>query len=83
MPVKPAVILLGRNYEARKQESKFYRQANFYSIGQVLDWLAGLGYLQVETCQTLFREPGKIASLEPMRNGHGEGGFVVLAAQKP
>ena len=74
---------LGRSYEAHKPESKFYRQANFYSISQVLEWLARLNYRQVEVCQTLFRELSDLTHLEPVRAGHGDGGFVVIAAQKP
>lgn len=73
---------LGRAYEAHKQESPFYRQANFYSISQVLAWLARLNYRKVEVCQTLFRELSDITHLEPVRAGHGDGGFVVIAAQK-
>lgn len=73
---------LGRSYEAHKQESPFYRQANFYSISQVLAWLARLNYRKVEVCQTLFRELSDITHLEPVRAGHGDGGFVVIAAQK-
>ena len=73
---------LGRFYEAHKQESAFYRQANFYSIGQVLEWLARLNYRKVEVCQTLFGELSDITHLEPVREGHGDGGFVVIATQK-
>ena len=72
---------LGRSYEAHKQESKFYRQANFLSIGRVLEWLARLNYRQVEVCQTLWRELSDIPHFEPVRAGHGEGGFVVITAQ--
>lgn len=72
---------LGRSYEAHKQESKFYRQANFLSIGRVLEWLARLNYRKVEVCQTLFRDLSDITHLEPVRAGHGEGGFVVITAQ--
>jgi len=72
---------LGRYYEAHKQESKFYRQANFLSIGRVLEWLARLNYRKVEVCQTLFRDLSDITHLEPVRAGHGEGGFVVITAQ--
>jgi len=73
---------LGQDYEGHKQESKFYRQANFYSIGQTLDWLARLPYRQAEVCQTLFRPLSAITQLEPVRHGYGQGGFVVIAAQK-
>lgn len=74
---------LGLSYEAHKQESTFYRQAIFYSIGRVLEWLAGLNYRRVEICQTLFSDLSDITHLEPVRESHGDGGFVVIAAQKP
>jgi ubiquinone/menaquinone biosynthesis C-methylase UbiE len=74
---------LGQSYEAHKQASKFYRQANFHSISQLLAWLARLKYRQVEVCQTLFRDLTDITHLEPVRAGHGDGGFVVIAAEKP
>ena len=73
---------LGRLYETHKQDSKFYRRANFYSVNQVLDWLARLRYRQVRACQTLFKELSRITHLEPVRDGHGDGGFVVIAAHK-
>lgn len=73
---------LGRSYEAHKQESKFYRQARFYSAPQVLEWLARLAYKKVQTCQTTFKPLREIVGFEPVKDGHGEGGFVVIAGQK-
>ena len=73
---------LGQYYEAHQQESKFYREAKFYATGQVLAWLAALGFRPPQVCQTLFRPLGDITRPEPVREGYGEGGFVVLAAQK-
>lgn len=73
---------LGQAYEAHQQESKFYRQARFYATGQVLAWLADLGFLPPQACQTLFQPLAVITRPEPVRDGYGEGGFVVLAAQK-
>jgi ubiquinone/menaquinone biosynthesis C-methylase UbiE len=73
---------LGRSYEAHKQESRFYRQANFYSISQVLKWLEKLNYRNIEVCQTLFCKLSGLTRLEPVREGHGDGGFVVIAAEK-
>jgi ubiquinone/menaquinone biosynthesis C-methylase UbiE len=74
---------LGRSYEAHKHENPFYRQANFPSISQVLELLGRLNYRKIEVCQTLFGELSDITHLEPVRAGHGDGGFVVIAAQKP
>ena len=73
---------LGQYYEAHKQESKFYRPARFYTTGQVLAWLAELGFRPPEVCQTLFQPLEDITRPEPVRDGYGKGGFVVLAAQK-
>jgi SAM-dependent methyltransferase len=72
---------LGRSYAAYKHESPFYRQANFCSISQVLAWLKRLEYRNIEICQTLFGELSDITQLEPVREGHGDGGFVVIAAR--
>jgi ubiquinone/menaquinone biosynthesis C-methylase UbiE len=73
---------LGRRYEAQKMESPFYRQAHFYPVSQVLDWVAKLPFRGVQTCQTLFKDLREITSLEPVQDGHGEGGFVVIGAQR-
>jgi ubiquinone/menaquinone biosynthesis C-methylase UbiE len=73
---------LGRSYEAHKQESKFYRPARFYSAPQVLEWLDRLAYKKVQTCQTIFKPLREIVGFEPVKDGHGEGGFVVIAGQK-
>jgi ubiquinone/menaquinone biosynthesis C-methylase UbiE len=73
---------LGRRYEAHKTESPFYRQAHFYPVSQVLDLVAKLPFRGVQTCQTLFADLAEITSLEPVQDGHGTGGFAVIAAQK-
>jgi ubiquinone/menaquinone biosynthesis C-methylase UbiE len=73
---------LGKLYESKKKESKFYRHANFYSARQVLDWLKKLGFEQIKTCQTIFKDPKKITAIEPVKESHGEGGFIVISAQK-
>ena len=73
---------LGRFYEAHKKESKFYRQAHFYATPQVLGWLERLAYKKVQTCQTIFKPLREIVSLEPVKDGHGEGGFVVISGRK-
>jgi ubiquinone/menaquinone biosynthesis C-methylase UbiE len=73
---------LGKLYELKKKESKFYRHANFYPVRQVLDWLEKLDFKYIKTCQTIFKNPKRITAIEPVKEGHGEGGFIVIAAQK-
>jgi hypothetical protein len=73
---------LGRLYEERRKESKFYRDARFYSVNQVLDWLKKLGFNNLQTVQTIFINPSKIQSLEPVEEGFGKGLFVVISTRK-
>ncbi|MCF2137965.1 MAG: class I SAM-dependent methyltransferase [Candidatus Thorarchaeota archaeon] len=74
---------LGRQYESRKNQSKFYQPATFYSASEVSSWLSETGFTHVESFQTLFKDLSKITAVEPFRSGHGQGGFVVFSAQIP
>jgi len=73
---------LGKAYESKKKDSKFYRYAHFYSVNQVLTWVRELGYGHIRICQTIFKNPEKITAIEPVKDGSGSGGFVVISAQK-
>jgi SAM-dependent methyltransferase len=73
---------LGQRYEAHKRESAFYHQAHFYPVRQVIDWIGKLPFRGVQTCQTLFRDLGETTGPEPVQDGHGGGGFVVIAAER-
>ncbi len=73
---------LGRQYEASKQESRFYAQARFYPAQQVIGWLEGLAFKNFQVCQTIFKPLKEITALEPVKPGFGEGGFVAINAQK-
>jgi len=73
---------LGRIYETKKENNKFYRHSHFYSVKQVLEWLKKVEYTDIRICQTIFKTPEDLTSLEPIKEGYGEGGFVVVSAQK-
>jgi ubiquinone/menaquinone biosynthesis C-methylase UbiE len=73
---------LGKLYEMEKNDSKFFKHAVFYSVDQVLEWLKTLGFDHIQALQTIFRKPEEITALEPINEGHGEGFFVVISAQK-
>jgi SAM-dependent methyltransferase len=73
---------LGQVYEKQKRRSVFYSVAKFYSAHEVLDQLKAVGFNKFETKQTIFHDPRKIRGVEAMKNGHGEGAFVILAASK-
>ena len=72
---------LGKLYEEKRKKNKFYRDARFYSVNQVLDWLKKLEFDNLQTFQTIFENPDKIQSLEPIEEGFGKGLFVVISAE--
>ena len=73
---------IGKSYEAKKSQRTFYRLAHFYSVAQVINWLVQSGFGAIKTCQTIFKLPKEMTAIEPVKDGYGEGGFVVIAAQK-
>ncbi|MFZ1020188.1 MAG: hypothetical protein WCE82_03605 [Halobacteriota archaeon] len=40
------------------------------------------GFGAVKTCQTIFKLTKEMTAIEPLEDGYGEGGFVVVSAQK-
>lgn len=74
---------LGADYLRRQADHPCYRFAHFHDAADIAARLARAG-LQVQgRWQTLFRNPAETDSPEPVRPGSGEGGFVVVAADKP
>jgi ubiquinone/menaquinone biosynthesis C-methylase UbiE len=73
---------LGRRYEAHQMESAFYRHAHFYPVSRVLDWISELPFRGIQICQTLSKDLADITGPEPVQDGHGAGGFAVIAANR-
>lgn len=73
---------LGKLYESKREESMFYKYANFYSVGEILGWLQELGFKNFKSVQTIFTIPEKMREREPVKEGYGEGGFVVISAER-
>jgi SAM-dependent methyltransferase len=73
---------LGKKYEENKSENKFYKDANFHSADEIRKYLEDAGFGNFEYVQAIL--PGDIyENCEPMiKQGYGEGSFVVLRAQK-
>lgn len=46
---------LGKLYEAKKKDSKFFKYADLYSVKQVLEWLKISGYLCITSCHVRSR----------------------------
>lgn len=73
---------VGKIYENRRYESLFYKTANFYSPGQVIQHLKEAAFEHLNFVQTIFRGASEIKSIEPVKQGYGEASFVVVRASK-
>jgi len=69
---------LGRHYLAKRNKSKFYKEATFFSTQEVLRYLKEAGFGAVKIKQTLIPRE----SQETILNGYGKGAFVVIRSVK-
>ena len=70
---------LGQYRSREKLQSRFFRDATFYSAGELEELLTKAGFSDFAYRQTL--SPGEIPDLS-VQEGHDRGGFVVMRAQK-
>jgi ubiquinone/menaquinone biosynthesis C-methylase UbiE len=73
---------IGKSYEKHKQESVFYKIAKFYSVDELVKHLEKAGFRDFGFNQTIFHSLGDTKSVEPVKQGYGEGSFVVIRARK-
>lgn len=84
---------LGQMYEAHKEEDPFYQVARFHTTDEVIRNLEQTGFKVLEASQTITGIPDTKASTEQVQEGytvdalqiqegHGEGAFVSLKAEK-
>jgi len=73
---------LGRVYESRKAAHTFYRHAHFYSAAEVATWTRQAGFGGLRFCQTILGFPDDSQRTYEVRDGYGEGAFVVLSAER-
>ncbi len=71
---------LGRIYQ--KSSSPFYEEATFYSPDELITLLRDSGFTHFTYVQTLFHKLDEITTPEQVKEGHGEGSFVVIDAVK-
>jgi SAM-dependent methyltransferase len=73
---------IGQLYQQHKNENVFYRVATFYSVDEVVSHLKMAGFKVFNFAQTIFHNLAEIKGIEPVREGYGEGSFVVVRAVK-
>lgn len=73
---------LGKRYREQRPANPFYRGARFVSPGEVTALLCSHGFRDPVFYQTIRGEPERMSHREPVAPGHGDGGFVVVAADR-
>lgn len=74
---------LGRHYVEHQHENVFYRGATFYSAEDVERFLDRAGFSDPVWVQTLMRPLEQTHEMEAIRDGRGQGAFVVVKAVRP
>ncbi|WP_457625967.1 class I SAM-dependent methyltransferase [Persephonella sp.] len=73
---------LGIFYQQNKDKNPFYRYAEFFSTEEVVEFLKRAGFKNFKFFQTVFDLPDRIDKVQTVKNGYGEGSFVVVSAEK-
>lgn len=71
---------LGKKYQLKREESKFYGDATFYSVREVIDFLRKTNFENVVIRQTVFSS--RTDRIDSVEDGYGKGSFVILKATK-
>jgi len=71
---------LGKLYQLRRKKSKFYKDATFYLVKEVIDFLRKTNFVNVVIRQTVF--PSQTGRIGRVENGYGKGSFVIIKAIK-
>jgi len=73
---------LGKMYYKLKRENIFYRIATFYSVDEVVFHLEQAGFKYFSFNQTIFHDLNELTKIESIKEGFGEGSFVVIRVSK-
>jgi len=71
---------LGQILESKKKESKFYKNAKFYSANEIISLIESTGFKKTEIIQTLTNLNSNF--IENPTQGYGIGSFVVVKGKK-
>jgi ubiquinone/menaquinone biosynthesis C-methylase UbiE len=71
---------IGKTLEKQKSESKFYKNANFYSVKEMISLIELCNFEIVDIVQTLIDT--NLTIPENPKKGYGEGSFVVIKGIK-
>jgi len=73
---------LGKYYQSIKDKNPFYREARFISTDELVEIMKKISFRDFRFVQTVFHRLDEIKEIEPVKEGYGEGSFVVVRARK-
>jgi SAM-dependent methyltransferase len=73
---------IGKSYLEKQSKRLFYKDATFYSVPELVEHLTKAEFRDFAFRQTLFHHLPDIRDVEPVKDGHGQGSFVVIRAKK-
>ncbi len=73
---------IGKLYQKKKEDSRFYKEALFFSFEDIAKLLKKCGFTDIKSYQTLFGKDLKSAKTN-IKEGFGEGAFIAVRAKKP
>ncbi len=74
---------LGQDYAAHQAENVFYREATFFSAGEVESLLGQAGFRDQVWVQSISAPLLKLREMAPARAVTGRGAFLVVRACHP
>ncbi len=72
----------GKDYLKNKEKSLFYKDAVFFSTGEIINLLNETGFKNLDIVQTVFGKLDKIETIQDFSSGFGKGSFIVIKAIK-
>jgi len=73
---------LGQEYLAHQAENVFYRHARFFAAAEVEALLEQAGFRDLSWVQTLYEWLPAVREVAPLRDGIGQGAFLVVRGRK-
>ncbi|MBN2482153.1 MAG: class I SAM-dependent methyltransferase [Bacteroidales bacterium] len=73
---------VGKTYLRHKEESIFYKDAEFFSTEDIYHFLWYNNFKIDQTCQTVFGSLDEVNEIQQPEKGSGKGSFVVIRAIK-
>ena len=73
---------IGKIYLKRQKENVFYREATFFSVAELIEYISRAGFIDLTFKQTIFNTLDQTNEGESVKPGYGDGSFVVIRGRK-